>query len=250
METYVRYGGMAEGLDLAPLDADILFLHDPQLGPLIPLIPAARKPLVVWVCHIDLSTPNVTALNNLLPYVRQADVLVFSQAAFVPPNLEDVPVHIIPPAIDPLSVKNKAMPREEACSLLSSMGVDPKRPLVTQVSRFDPWKDPWGIVDAYKEAKQAIPELQLAYLGAAHAADDPEGQRIYDSLTSYVDADVDAHLFGDSDVPLHLVDRVVNAFQTASTVILQKSIREGFGADHYRGYVERQACHWRKRGGY
>jgi trehalose synthase len=118
---------------------------------------------------------------------------------------------------------------KEARNFLSSMGVDPKRPLVTQVSRFDPWKDPWGVVDAYKEAKKVIPNLQLAYLGASHATDDPEGAGIFKSMIEYVNGDKDVHLFGDSDIPLEVVDRIVNAYQTASDVVLQKSIREGFG---------------------
>ena len=229
MENYIHFGGTSKTLDVGPLAADVLFLHDPQLLPLMSLIPEVHRPLVVWVCHIDLSTPNIEVLEALLPYICEADALVFSMAAYIPSNLGNVPVHVIPPAIDPLSVKNRAMPEDEARNLLANMGVDPHRPLVTQVSRFDPWKDPWGVVDAYKEAKKAVPELQLAYLGAAHAVDDPEGKRIFDGVTAYAGQDKDIHLFGDSQVPLSVVDKVVNAYQTASSVILQKSIREGFG---------------------
>ncbi len=229
METYTQYGGEANSLDFGPLAGDVWFLHDPQLLPLIPLIPEGRRPLVIWVCHIDLSTPNEGTLDAVLPNIHLADAKVFSMPAYVPPSLGDAAVYVIPPAIDPLSVKNQFMPMPEATNVLSSMGIDTSRPLVTQVSRFDPWKDPWGVVDAYKEAKKAIPDLQLAYLGASHAADDPEGKKILESLKAYVNNDGDIHLYGDSDIPLQVVDRVVNAFQTASDVILQKSIREGFG---------------------
>ncbi|MCZ6865831.1 MAG: glycosyltransferase [Dehalococcoidia bacterium] len=229
METYTQYGGEANSLDFGPLAGDVWFLHDPQLLPLIPLIPEGRRPLVIWVCHIDLSTPNEGTLDAVLPNIHLADAKVFSMPAYVPPSLGDAAVYVIPPAIDPLSVKNQSMPMDKALSFLSNMGIDTSRPLVTQVSRFDPWKDPWGVVDAYKEAKKAIPDLQLAYLGASHAADDPEGKKILESLKAYVNNDGDIHLYGDSDIPLQVVDRVVNAFQTASDVILQKSIREGFG---------------------
>ena len=229
METYTLYGGKSNSLDFGPLAGDVWFLHDPQLLPLIPLIPEGRRPLVIWICHIDLSTPNEGTLDAVLPNIHLADAKVFSMPAYVPPSLGDAAVYVIPPAIDPLSVKNQFMPMTEATNVLSSMGIDTSRPLVTQVSRFDPWKDPWGVVDAYKEAKKAIPDLQLAYLGASHAADDPEGKKILESLKAYVNNDGDIHLYGDSDIPLQVVDRVVNAFQSASDVILQKSIREGFG---------------------
>ena len=102
---------------------------------------------------------------------------------YVPSNLDNAVVHIIPPAIDPLSEKNIPMPMEEARKRMAAMGIDVSRPLVTQVSRFDPWKDPSGVVEAYKKAKESVHNLQLAYLGASHAADDPEGKVIFDKLT-------------------------------------------------------------------
>ncbi len=226
---YTGYGGLAKDLDFSPLSADAWVLHDPQLLPFLSLVPPQIRPLTIWVCHIDLSTPNLEMLESVLPFIRLADALVFSMAVYVPPDLEDKPVHVIPPAIDPLSVKNQPMKLKDAQNSVSSMGLDPHRPLLTQVSRFDPWKDPRGVIDAYNEAKKAVPDLQLAYLGASHAADDPEGKRIFDDVSTYAGSDPDIHLFTDPHIPLERVDRVVNAFQTASNVILQKSTREGFG---------------------
>ncbi len=226
---YRLYGGETSSVDFGPLAADVWFLHDPQLLPLMSFLPEGWRPPIIWVCHIDLSAPNEETLNAVLPDVRKSDAQVFSMPYYVPASLESPNIHIIPPAIDPLSEKNRPMPMKEAQGYLASMGIDLTRPLVTQVSRFDPWKDPWGVVDAYKDAKGAFPGLQLAYLGASHAADDPEGKQIFERLGEYVGQDPDVHLYGDADIPLDRVDRVVNAFQTASDVLLQKSVREGFG---------------------
>lgn len=228
-DIYMGYGGIAQELDFTMLDADIWILHDPQLLPFLSLVPAGKRPLSIWVCHIDLSNPNKEMLKSVLPFIRLADALIFSMADYVPDSLGDQPVHIIPPAIDPLSVKNQPMNLDSAKRLLHKKGIDPDRPLVTQVSRFDPWKDPWGVIDAYKLAKQSASDLQLAYLGASHASDDPEGKSIFDSITLYAGSDPDIHLYTDQHIPLTEVDESVNAFQTASDIILQKSIREGFG---------------------
>ena len=112
---------------------------------------------------------------------------------------------------------------------MAAMGIDLERPLITQVSRFDPWKDPWGVVEAYKLVKERMPNVQLAYLGASHAVDDPEGKGIFEELSEQTKDDPDIHLFGDADIPIESVDLIVSAFQTASDVVLQKSVREGFG---------------------
>ena len=228
-ETYNLYGGAASNLDLAPLAADVWILHDPQLLPLMAMLTEGEHPPIVWVCHIDLSTPNEKMLASAFPNIIRSDVKVFSMPQYVPSNLDNAVVHIIPPAIDPLSEKNMPMPMEEARKRMADMGIDLSRPLVTQVSRFDPWKDPAGVVEAYKKAKESVHNLQLAYLGASHAADDPEGKVIFDKLTEDTRHDPDIHLYGDADIPLETVDLVVSAFQTASDVVLQKSIREGFG---------------------
>ena len=229
MQTYTTYAGQSSDLDLAPIDADVWILHDPQLLPLMALLPQGEHPPIVWVCHIDLSTPNQGMLASVFDNIRRADVKIFSLQQYVPAGLEDAAVHIIPPAIDPLSVKNRPMDKAEARRRMAAMGIDLDRPLVTQVSRFDPWKDPWGVVEAYKLVKDRMPNLQFAYLGASHAVDDPEGKGIFEELSEQTRDDPDIHLFGDADIPIESVDLVVSAFQTASDVLLQKSVREGFG---------------------
>jgi trehalose synthase len=135
-------------------------------------------------------------------------------------------VSIFPPAIDPLTAKNAPLPPTTARRILAALGIDTSRPVVSQLSRFDPWKDPQGVIDAYRLAKQRIPELQLALVGALSAQDDPEGASVLNSVRAYAGDDPDIHLFADPQI-INFV--VVNAFQTASTVIVQKSIREGFG---------------------
>ena len=137
-ETYSLYGGAASNLDLAPLAADVWILHDPQLLPLMAMLPEGEHPPIVWVCHIDLSTPNEKMLASAFPNIIRSDLKVFSMPQYVPSNLDDAVVHIIPPAIDPLSEKNIPMPMEEACKRMADMGIDLSRPLVTQVSTVRP----------------------------------------------------------------------------------------------------------------
>ena len=228
-QTYTTYASQGANLDFSCIEADVWILHDPQLLPMMALLPESAYPPIVWVCHIDLSAPNQEMLASVFDNIREADVKVFSLEQYVPAGLEDASVEIIPPAIDPLSVKNRSMDVDEARIRMAAMGIDVNRPLVTQVSRFDPWKDPWGVVEAYRIVKQQMPEVQFAYLGASHAADDPEGKVIFEDISAQTKDDPDIHLYGDADIPLESVDLVVSAFQTASDVILQKSVREGFG---------------------
>ena len=221
---------VAEDMRRQHLTADVWFLHDPQLLPLARLLPRELDEAWFWVCHIDLTAPNFGVMDSLLPLTREYDKLVFSLRSYVPDGLGNTPpVNIAPPAIDPLAVKNIPLDQERARELITALGVDAARPLVTQVSRFDHWKDPWGVVDAYRLARQSVPGLQLALLGLSQAADDPEALKVVASVEEHVAGDPDVHLYFD---PLGLpgtIDEVVNAFQVASDVVIQKSIREGFG---------------------
>jgi trehalose synthase len=134
-------------------------------------------------------------------------------------------VRIIPPAIDPLSPKNMAFSPEDAAFVCRQFGIDVDRPLLTQVSRFDPWKDPIGVIDAYREVTEAVPEAQLAMVGSM-ATDDPEGREYFQKTFEYADGDPDIKILSN----LNNVGAIeVNAFQSQSDVCLQKSIREGFG---------------------
>ena len=212
------------------LSADVWFLHDPQVLPMASLLPRGHDETWIWVCHIDLTTPNPQVLDTLLPFTKDYDRLILSLDSYVPKGLDGMPaVYIAPPAIDPLTVKNTPLDRVKALKLVAAMGVDPVRPLVTQVSRFDMWKDPWGVIDAYRLARQAVPGLQLALLGLSQAKDDPEAQDVVTNVTEHAAEDPDIHIYFDPSGLPASIDEVVNAFQVASDVVVQKSLREGFG---------------------
>ena len=221
---------VAQDIKARDLKADVWFLHDPQLLPLAQVLPREADEVRLWVCHIDLTAPNPRLMASLEPLTRDYDGLIFSLQSYVPAGLkQEIPIHIVPPAIDPLTVKNTPLAQEEAWKLVAAMGVDPGRPLVTQVSRFDLWKDPWGVVQAYRLAKEAVPGLQLAMLGLSQATDDPEGLGVLQSVTELAAEDPDIHLYFDPTGLPGSIDQVVNAFQMASSVVIQKSTREGFG---------------------
>lgn len=212
------------------LQADAWILHDPQLLPMARLLPRNSDEAWVWVCHIDLTTPNQSVLDTLMPLTQDYDQLIFSQQAYVPASLDGAtPVHIAPPAIDPLSTKNTPVNKDMAWQIVGGMGIDPERPLITQVSRFDYWKDPWGVIDAYRAARESVPGLQLALLGLSQATDDPEALEVLSSVTSHAGGDPDIHLYYDPSNLTESIDLTVNAIQMASKVLLQKSTREGFG---------------------
>ena len=179
----------------------------------------------VWRCHIDLSTPNPAFTNFLTPPISQYDALIFTMAQYAPESLKQRKLAVIPPSIDPLSDKNKPLSEGIVRAKLDKYGVDPERPIITQVSRFDPWKDPLGVIDAYRIVKKEIPTLQLLMI-ASMAKDDPEGWSYFEKTARHAGDDSDIHLLTD----LKGVGNIeVNAFQRASDVILQKSTREGFG---------------------
>jgi trehalose synthase len=212
------YGAYLERLavQIADLDGDIWVIHDPQPLALRTLVPL--KGAAIWRCHIDCSTPNGHVQEYLTPWIRSYDRALFSMPEYVLPGVSADQVRIVYPAIDPLTPKNSPLSRHEAQAILAGLGIDMQRPLVTQVSRFDPWKNPWQVVDAYRMAKRAVPEVQLALVGTFAADDDPEAPAIYEAIREYAGADPDVHLFTDA---VRVGPREVNAFQSASDVILQ-----------------------------
>ncbi|PKB79136.1 MAG: hypothetical protein BZY88_15010 [SAR202 cluster bacterium Io17-Chloro-G9] len=229
-ETYFQTNqSVADEFKRRGLEADAWFLHDPQVLPLASMLPLRPGEVRNWVCHIDLTTPNESTINSLLPLTQDYDNLFFSLPHYVPAGLNGVPVHIAPPAIDPVSSKNTSLSDRAAKTTVAAMGIDPHRPLVTQVSRFDLWKDPRGVVDAFLLARKTIPGLQLALLGLSQAIDDPEALDVLREVEEYAGADPDIHLYYDVDGLPGSIDHVVSAFQVASDVVLQKSTREGFG---------------------
>ena len=221
--------GVADEFKRRGLEADAWFFHDPQVLPLASMLPIRPGEVRNWICHIDLTSPNESTINSLLPLTQHYDNLFFSLRDYVPAGLNGVPVYIAPPAIDPVSVKNTPLSDSAAKAAIAAMGIDTKRPLVTQVSRFDLWKDPCGVVDAFRVAKKTIPGLQLAMLGLSQAIDDPESLDVLRMVEEHSGGDLDIHLYFYVDGLPGSVDHVVNAFQVASDVVLQKSTREGFG---------------------
>jgi trehalose synthase len=202
---------------------DVCIIHDPQPAAMCSLV-AEKARYWVWRCHIDLSTPNAATLGRLRPYIDQYPAAVFHMPGYVPAGL-DGRAQIVPPAIDPLAPKNMAFSPEDAVYICDQFGIDVDRPLLCQVSRFDPWKDPLGVIDAYRIVKQEMPEVQLALVGSM-ATDDPEGWDYFNATVAHADGDPDIHILNN----LNNVGAIeVNAFQSHCDVVVQKSKREGFG---------------------
>ncbi len=200
---------------------DFIIIHDPQPCPIINHA-VNRKGKWIWRCHIDTSDPNEAAWDLVEPYIKMYDALIFTMKEYLPRKINK-PIFQISPSIDPFSPKNQDMDEETAKSIVGQF-VKLDKPLITQVSRFDPWKDPLGVIDAFKLAKKSTP-MRLALVGSL-ALDDPEGQELLAKINNYSKDDPDIITLSNLD-GVH--DREVNAFQRISDVILQKSIKEGFG---------------------
>ena len=232
-ELAIYYGcldDIAAEIEQSDLNADIWYCHDPQLLPLGVRLNGRRAGARIWIVHIDLTHPNPWLLDELLPLTGAYDAMICSLQSYVPAGLPDgLDVFIAPPAIDPLTAKNDAMSPDAAAVITAALGIDAARPLVTQISRFDVWKDPWGVIDAFRMARQSHPGLQLALLGLSQADDDPEGAQVVQSVREYAAGDPDVYLYFSPDGLPASNDEIVNALQTQSQVIVQKSTREGFG---------------------
>lgn len=201
-------------------DADLVFIHDPQPAALLRHVPE-RKGKWIWRCHIDASRPHRPVWKYLKPFVRDYDASVWSLAEFA--QTLPHPMYIIAPSIDPISEKNRDLSPEEINETHARWDLDPKRPIITQVSRFDRFKDPVGVIQAYRMVRGFIP-IQLVLAGGS-AADDPEGEQVLEEVKLAAGDDPDIHIL---ELPAD-AHRTINAIQRASTIILQKSTREGFG---------------------
>jgi trehalose synthase len=222
-ELYRRYN--AENAQELPADEyDFVIVHDPQPAAMIDSFPS-RSAKWIWRGHIDFSTPNQDVLDVLMPSLRKYDASIFHMPQYAP-KADGLPlVAIWPPAIDPLTPKNMALSGEDSAYIVDQFGIDVERPLITQVSRFDPWKDPLGVIDAYRLVKKRFPGVQLALVGSM-AHDDPEGWEYYNLTVEHADGDPDIYILSN----MNNVGAVeVNAFQVFSSVVMQKSTREGFG---------------------
>lgn len=206
-------------IDTGHFNGDIVVVHDPQPAGLIEAKPEGQK--WVWRCHIDVSKPHMRVWDFLKPLIEKYDAAVFSSASFA----RELPIRqfLIAPSIDPLSDKNRELPHEEVKTVISGYGIDISRPIITQVSRFDKLKDPLGVIEAYRIAKRSV-DCQLVLAGGG-ATDDPEAGTVLNEVKDRAANDKDIHILElEASAPIE-----VNALQRGSTIIMQKSIKEGFG---------------------
>jgi trehalose synthase len=203
------------------IEHDLVIVHDPQPLPLISFYKKAQP----WIfrCHIDISNPNKEVWDYLKGFIQKYDHFVVSLPEYQKDDL-DIPQSVIHPAIDPLTAKNKAVSETKISKYLEKFGIDRKKPIISQVSRFDPWKDPIGVVKIFERVRKRM-DCQLVLLGQ-FATDDPEGHKILMSLQKKVDKSPFKN-----DIKLVVVDNafLVNCLQRASSVVIQKSLKEGFG---------------------
>jgi len=199
---------------------DVIFVHDPQPAGLIQEKKAIGRGWV-WRCHIDVSAPQPDVWEFLRPYVEQYDGAIFSMPDFAQ-NLP-IPQFRVAPSIDPLSDKNRPLEKDQIASVLEKYKLDAGRPIITQVSRFDRFKDPVGVIAAYRMAKKRY-NCQLVLAGGG-ATDDPEGEQVLREVQEAAAADPDIHIL----LLPPFSDLEINALVRGSTIVLQKSIREGFG---------------------
>lgn len=202
---------------------DVAIVHDPQPAPICTFA-HERAQRWAWRCHIDSSTPHEPVWERLRPYVERHDRAIFTLPAFVPSDL-NMAVSTIVPAIDPLSSKNRELPDYLARETAAELGIDLSRPLLLQVSRFDPWKDPIGVVEVWRRVRETFGSLQLALVGAM-APDDPEGWRVYRDVEQHTRGERDCFLLTNQ---MGVAGHEVNSLQRVADVAIQKSTREGFG---------------------
>jgi trehalose synthase len=211
--------------DIGAGEWDCIIVHDPQ--------PAAMRFFTddlkrgdakwVWRCHLDSRHANPHYRQRLQDFLKPYEAAIYTLKKYVLPGYEPKHLGIIPMAIDPLADKGMDMSIEEAKSRVSGFGINANKPLVAQISRFDPWKDPIGVIEAWKLAKKEVPNLQLALVGD-YASDDPEGRVIFEQVVRIGRGVRDLYLIANK-----ADDKDVRAFQMAANVVVQKSLREGFG---------------------
>ena len=217
-ETFLAYN--QKNLSRLSLDCEFTVIHDPQP---VALIQGRdnHSGHWIWRCHIDLSHPNPAVWGFFEPWVRRYDAAIFSSPEFA--QKLPLPQYLFFPCIDPLSEKNRELPSETISGILDHYGIDSARPILTQISRFDRLKDPMGVIGAYRIVKRYF-DCQLVLAGGG-ADDDPEGEAVLSEVKEAAGDDPDVHIL---NLPPWSPTEI-NAFQQASTIIIQKSLREGFG---------------------
>lgn len=216
--TYLAYNEMnSHQIDFCE---DLIVIHDPQPAALIQWS-AHRGGRWIWRCHIDLSDPHQQVWEFLRPYIERYDAAIFSSPP--PPSNLSIPQYRFYPAIDPLAEKNRGLEPAYIDSALEKYKIPRDKPLITQISRYDPWKDPVGVIQAFKMVRKYV-DCRLLLVGDK-VADDPEADSILTRVKEEAGIDPDIHIL----FLTHSIPAEINAFQCASDVILQKSVREGFG---------------------
>lgn len=214
-----------ENLRELKIDAENVFIHDPQPAGMIAQRSDHRdRPSENWIwrCHIDASNPDPIVWNFLANYVNKYDASVFSTPSFARKDLS-IPQFMVAPSIDPLADKNKELPQTYIDRVLAKYDLETERPLITQISRFDYAKDPIGVIDAFKLVSKHI-ECELVLAGSL-ADDDPEGVEVHAKVAKAAEGRRDIHILL---IP-PFSDLEINALQRASAIVLQKSVKEGFG---------------------
>lgn len=221
--TYLEYNKMNS--EETKLDTDIVMIHDAQPAALVEYC-SSKNTNWIWRCHVDLSAPNLAVWSFLEPYIARYNAAVFTAKEYVVPSLTVSKLLIRPPSINPLSEKNRELTESETKTVLDHFEVKADQPIITQVGRFDPWKNPSAAIDVYRLIKREFPTAQLLLIGGM-ATDDPEGLLYFEKTARHATEDPDIHLLL-TDLK-GMKDLEVNALQRASHVVLQMSTREGFG---------------------
>lgn len=221
-EYYLNYNKLVARA-LQNYQFDILMVHDPQPAASVYFLDQIKYKTVLEM-HIDLTSPNKEMWNWFGRYLLKYDQYIVSAYEYVQDNLMRNKNLVITPGIDPWNDKNIIMSMERAKNVISRCAISPDKPIIVQISRFDPWKNPKSVIDAFQMAKKTIPELQLVFL-AQRSADDPEEISTEKAVRVYADGNPDIHFL----VDVKNNNKAVNAFQTAALAVLQLSAREGFG---------------------
>jgi trehalose synthase len=220
--TYLEYN--RTNSELTILDTDIVQVHDAQPAALVQFYPNKNN-CWIWRCHVDMSTPNLRVWEFLEPYISRYNAAIFTAKEYEVPSLTVPTLNIRPPSINPLAEKNRKLTDDEVWKVLERFDIKKDQPIITQVGRFDPWKDPSGAIDVYRLVKKQFPTVQLLLI-AGMAADDPEGWLYLEKTARHAGEDPDVHFLTDLK---GVKEHEVNTFQAASQVVLQMSTREGFG---------------------
>ena len=221
-ELYLRQN--QEAADVFSDDYDVYVVHDPQPAALCHFRRRCGERWI-WRSHIDTSSPNPEVWRFLQPFVQEHDAVVFTAREFVPPGLSVPRLAVIAPAIDPLSTKNMPIDDEICRRAMADQGVDRRHPVILQVSRFDPWKDPLGVIQAYRLAREEVPDLQLVLIGAL-AGDDPEGWGVLEQVNEIAAGEPNILVLTNMT---GVGNMEVNVFQRGADLVVQKSLKEGFG---------------------